>query len=1056
MKARILRLLGAEHNEAGRVGLLLIMSFFMGVFLATLSVGSQTLFLQHFNEKTDLPSALLVSGAFGLFATLLYNFLQNRIPFQLLAILSLLVMTVITAFLEFGEGYFKDPNTIFFLGFTQIIPFSFVILLIFWGSFNRLFNLRQAKRLVGSVDQGAMIASFIAFFSIPQFLSLGFRPEALYTISLSSIGLFLITFLYLSFRHLGKRRTFAVEKATFKKLSFGEIIRNRYLLYLSLFIVASMMATNFVDYSFLNVTVLYLDDPERLANFISYFEMTIVIFTFLLETIAADKIIHNYGMRVSLLVAPVLIGLFTVTAFILGSIFGYSPDKNLFVIFFLMIALSRLCIAALRNALDEPVFKLYLLPVEGHIRIDVQTKIEGVVTAFAMVLAGGLIIMINRVEFFNLLYITLFTIPLLGMWYFVTNRLHRTYKHTLQNALLSSKQKDAEKTEKEFTVSKVLENEVNSSIEGKVIYGLKLMEQLEPTLFENTITRLTSSENPVIKNFALKKIADNNTLASDSTDTPMRRLAKSAIGEIEDSDLLSIEPEKLLRLSKSVRAADRILAAKLLRKHVSPKTIFVLLELLRDIDPKVRYEALYTVRKTKRSETWSVLIELLGSPAFSHHAAAALQEAGESVLPTLEAAFHKSGQQDIVMLRIVQIMGRIGGRYALQLLWKKADYPDKRIVKQILYSLRFINYTATGKEVRDVIDLLETEVSKTLWNLAALDELPKTDEFFYLRQALEEEVRDNYDQVYMLLSIFNDPQSVQLVRDNIESGNPDNIAFAMELLDLFIDQELKPKLLPLLDDSPVPDKLKSLQIFYPRESYNPVQVINYILNRDFNLNNRWTKACAIHASAYIADFRISRGLVAQMFNRDKLLQETAAWVIYNKDKKAYEAIVERLPERDKKFLDSAIENNRLLDGLNDGFFLWIEKVMFIKQLPAFKNIHGVLLSDLADKITPYDLSMGERIKLATDDYQNPVIIAAHGEIKLFSGDRELRQMKKGEVYGDLFQNGTVERPTQLTASERSVVFAINLMDFYYVMANHHELVQGLIKNVLTENEKQLS
>ena len=35
----------------------------------------------------------------------------------------------------------------------------------------------------------------------------------------------------------------------------------------------------------------------------------------------------------------------------------------------------------------------------------------------------------------------------------------------------------------------------------------------------------------------------------------------------------------------------------------------------------------------------------------------------------------------------------------------------------------------------------------------------------------------------------------------------------------------------------------------------------------------------------------------------------------------------------------------------------------------------------------------------------------------------------------------------IEASERSVVFKINLMDFYFVLANHHELVQGLIRNI---------
>jgi hypothetical protein len=33
------------------------------------------------------------------------------------------------------------------------------------------------------------------------------------------------------------------------------------------------------------------------------------------------------------------------------------------------------------------------------------------------------------------------------------------------------------------------------------------------------------------------------------------------------------------------------------------------------------------------------------------------------------------------------------------------------------------------------------------------------------------------------------------------------------------------------------------------------------------------------------------------------------------------------------------------------------------------------------------------------------------------------------------------------ALERSILFKINVLDFYFVMANHHELVQGLIKNM---------
>lgn len=1052
MKARLLKMLDLEPDEMERVLLLFVMGFSMGLFMATMSVASQSLFLENFSESTELPVAFVVSGIFGLLATIVYNLLQNRIPFPILATMSLGTIAFITAFIEFGEGFFSNVKFMYAFAFTQILPFSFIIYLVFWGSFGRLFNLRQAKRLVGTVDIGALIAAITAFFSIPILLGFLGRPQTLYAIALASILIFIALFIYLSSKYLNKARSFSQEKTMYQKLSIKDFIHNRYILYMSLFIIVSMMAITFVDYSFLNVTPLQMEDPAALANFISYFEGTVVVFCFLFQVLATDYVQSVYGMRVSMMVSPILIGFFTLAALGLGFLFGYDPLDNYFVVFFMAIALSKLLIKSLKEALDNPTFKLYLLPIESKIRIDVQTKIEGIVTAVASIIAGGFIILITQFDIFNLIHITIFTLPLILLWFVVVNKMHQSYRHTLQNTLSKNKETAEVVVTKEYTLNGVLEKQVSSSAEERVIYGLKLMEKLEPTLFENAVIRLTDSENLRIKKFAEDKVQSLG-IERDHDKKEVRSLAARAASETEDSDMMSVSPENLMKLSKSHRHQDRQLAAKLLRKLVSAKTIFILLELLRDINPTVRFEALITARKTRRTETWPVLIEMLNSPLYSHHAAAALKAAGDRALTTLESSFHKSGQSDMVMLRIVQIMGRIGGDQALQLLWRKADYPDKRIVKQILFSLRYVNYQAQGRERRNVMNLLDTEISKTIWNLAALEELPKTPELKFLREALHEEVAQNYDQITMLLSILYDPQSVELVRENIETGDPDNIAFALELLDLFVDQELKPKLLPLLDDTSTEDKLQLLQLHYPRESYTPIQVINYLLNRDFNFNNRWTKVCAVHASAFMPDFRISRGLVAQVFNSDRLLQETSAWVIYNKDKRVFADIRERLPHHDKKFLDASIESNQLLDGLNDGFFLEIEMVMFIKQLPVFQGIHGSLICDLADKITAVELSAGESVRLATLDENNKILIVAHGEIKLMENERALKVLKKGAVYGELFQEGVALPANEAVATERTVLFKINLLDFYFVMANHHELVQGLIKNITQQKEE---
>jgi ATP:ADP antiporter, AAA family len=1057
MKQRLQNFLKVEANEVGPVSLLLIMSFFMGLFLATVLVASQSQYLNFFDEAKDLPRDLMFAGLTALGVSFVFNFFIGRVNFSAISIIFLVLVVLTTAFLQFGEDYVPSKEALYQYGFRFVMSFTFVCNLIFWGAFNRIFNLRQIKRVIGSVDVGMDIASIIAFFSIPVLLTTKTIELAdLYSIGLVSISGFLIFFIILSVRYLNtpEAREIFVEKEH-KKVSLAAIFTNKYIVFMSLFIIMSLSALRFIDYSFFNVSTVQFPDTNDLGSFLSLFEGTIVVFGFLFTTFATDWIQQNYGLRVSLIINPLLLLLFTGLAALVGLAFGFdrvvAGEEAIY--FFIMIAMSKLFVNSFRDAIDTPVFKQYYIPIDKAVRVDAQAKVEGTITALASAIGGGLIVLINQVEIFDLYTVTLFTIPVLFLWYVFVNQMYKAYRQTLTDSLVKNRKEVENEIVKEFTVDSILEKEASSPVEDKVIYGLKLMEKLQPAMFENALLELANSDLKKVRAFAQQKV-ESLGIAKEPNASEMKGLALMAAGESEDGEMLSIAPDKLMKLSKSVKQADRILAVKMLRKLISPKTIFILLELLRDADPKVRHEALVTARKVKRPETWPVLIEMISSPSYGHHAIAALKEAGEAVLQSLEAAFHKSGQTDVIMMKLVQIMGHIGGKEGMEMLWKKIDYPDKRIVKQIIYTLRYINYRATGKEAREIMMLLDVEIGKTIWNLAALDELPDVEHFGHLREALREEVRDNYEQIALLMSLLYDPQSVQLVKDNVESGTPDGIAYALELMELFVDADLKPKLYPLFDDMAVRDKLEVLQTYFPREVYEPIQVLNYIVNRDFNYNNRWTKVCAVHAAAYMPDFRVSRGLISQMFNNDKLLQETSAWVVYNKDKVHYNELTTRLPLRDKRFLDASIENNQLLNGLDDGFFLGIEMVFMLKELPIFKGIGGSELSDLADKIIPIDLNTRDRIVLTNVD-ELPILICAHGEVKLKDGDSEVMTLRKRGYYGDLFQEGQAPKITEVEATERSVVFRINLVDFYYVMANHQELISGLIKNVTLKTDARV-
>ncbi|ELR69994.1 hypothetical protein C900_04421 [Fulvivirga imtechensis AK7] len=1044
----IFKVLGIEEEESTRIFLLLGMGFFIGIFLATLDVGASTLFLNNFDEETELPLAILLSGIFGIVATAIYNYFQNRISFGTLAAGSLIIITIILAGIEAGFRTTDDPLPLYFFAFTFIVPSNFIVLLIFWGSFGRMFNLRQAKRVIGSVDTGQLVASIIALFSIPLMLNYLDHTQDLLFVSLISVVGYLLVFLII----LQKRLFIKGDKGKAQSIDYSTIIRNKYIALMALFVIISMIAINFVDYSFLNVTTKQFTEKE-LPTFLSLFEATVVIFSFLFQTFVTDKIIATYGLKVSLLINPLLIALFTALAIPIGFSLGYTGESDTIIYFFIIISMSKLFLASLKDALDGPAFKLYFLPIDGAVRFDVQTKIEGVITAFAGLIAGGLIILINTVNIFSLIHITVFTLPILGLWYLVTRKMHNNYKNTLQSTLIKNKKQNEIVAQNEYSLDRVLENEINSKAEDKVIYGLKLMEKLEPALFESTIVRLAEGESGKIQAYATEKL---KTLDIEfERGTEIKKLAKQAVQDSDDSEVISVPADKLARLSKSIKVSDRILAAKLLRKLINDRNIFVLLELLRDIDPRAKMEAIITARKVKRPETWTVLVELLDSPTYCNAASSALCEAGERVLNHLETAFHKSGQSDQVMLKIVQVMGRIGGPHAIELLWKKIEYPDKRIVKQILLSFRYFDYQAQAGELANLTNLLENEIGKNIWNLAALIEIPSEDKRFnFLRDALKEEIASNTDSIYMILSIMYDPQSVQLVRENVESGTSDGIAFAIELLDLFLAPELKPKLFPLIDDIPIQEKVRQLQIHFPRENYNLIQVLNYLLNKNYNQTNRWTKACAIHCLAFLPEFRISRGLIAQLFNRDKLLHEVAAWVTFHKDRHAFDSVAERLTPEIKKYLEESIENNRLQEGLKDGYFLSIEIVMFIKTLPMFKDIKGILLCDLADKMTNLRLRSGQKLNFSASEQEEKIVIVADGEALLMNGDSEVMRLKTGDVFGNVFSLDERIEASHLVAFGDAVVFHLSVFDFYNVLANHHELAQRFIKNIY-KNRKQI-
>ncbi|MEQ9006251.1 MAG: HEAT repeat domain-containing protein, partial [Ekhidna sp.] len=347
--------------------------------------------------------------------------------------------------------------------------------------------------------------------------------------------------------------------------------------------------------------------------------------------------------------------------------------------------------------------------------------------------------------------------------------LFEEYKKTLKSTL--EKQKASLKGEgkrNEKNTLNLLKGEVASKDVEQVLSALKLFEKLEPIEFEFVLLDLLNHRSPVLRSFAYQKLGNRlcweaveiieKDLKTEGNEEVLE-VAQSAFKKLKEASEFKLTDVSIQELVRSTEADDRERGARLLAKASEDRHIAYIVELLRDINPKVRSAAMITAGKVKRPELWPILIENLHLATYGNVAMSALKASGEAAFHTVDTAFYKTGQYHATMIRIIQVLGHIGGRGATELLWKKIDFPDRKIVSQLLLSLSYIGFIARDFQAARIKIAVEGEIGDIAWNIKSALEIPNEHSIDHLiREAMVEEDVKNYDNIFMLLGMIYDPQ----------------------------------------------------------------------------------------------------------------------------------------------------------------------------------------------------------------------------------------------------------------------------------------------------------
>ncbi len=1031
---------------------MLCTGFFMGIFIATYQVTADSLFLNRMGSY--LNKAFLAAGALGIVTTFVFSFFQNWIRFTTLALASVVLILIFTLgaywLLNFGDPAWH--NYFVFALYCMTGPISAILLLSYWGIFGRLFNFRQSKRIIGWIDTGQLIAAILATLIVIPFTSKIIHDTSNYllvcaiSIAIVSILLFFISSSFSLSKNDPREFGVTVRRET----RLNKLLKEPYIRALSVFLLISMVMFMFSQYAFQQLVQIQYPKERELTNFNSFFTGAVYGISLIMQTFINQRIISNYGLRISLFVLPLVIMLFAIGSLLTGGIFGYEKVLGAtgFLYFFLFVALTRLFNWTLRDSLENPVFKLFFIPLDNRLRFNIQSKVEGLMNESARFVAGLLIFGLAFLPFFKVIHVAIFLLLLAGAYFFVVNNMYNGYRNKIR-LKLEGTDIQQEKLEKGFAqVTNRLESLLNMPNASKAVFSYKLLEKINAAQVPVWVNNLMKNEDESIRYYGQERmnelkglsVSDKYVIRMDGTkvDGSEKNVLSKSDLELIIQNGGDITKTRIQKLTRSTNPNDRHYAAELLLHTSKEECTSFLMELLIDSEPQVRNTAIKTSIKKHNPEIINTIIENLGSPVYSNQAMNALVQIGATTLPALDTAFYRSGQSTQMMLRIVQVIGRIGGQRAREILWNKMDYPNKVIVSQVLLSLGECGFKAGISQITRIKYVIESDIADISWNLSAIHEIGDDGFSEQIKTALRHEIQNDIEHIYTLLTMLYDTRSIQLVKENIDSGTAEGVTYAIELLDVFLSEQLKQRVIPILDDVSDAERISRLEYFFPRVKLDSRLVLKFIINRDFTQSNRWTKACVLFQIGIqkIEDFKLD--LIAQLFNPDLLIREVSAWALHKINPAEYEQNSKRLGADIKYELDMLIIHSKRMTRF--------EKVLFFQKINIFEDVAGLTLTYMAD--LSEELRMKKDESLVLDERSNNYFYVLNsGTVDFYHRGEFVSKFDQGQFIGEMVGFQNYLNTNLIIAKTDSVILKFNKDQFYELLSDNVELADKVLEYI---------
>lgn len=478
--------------------------------------------------------------------------------------------------------------------------------------------------------------------------------------------------------------------------------------------------------------------------------------------------------------------------------------------------------------------------------------------------------------------------------------------------------------------------------------NLAVLESIDNKWFLNELLNYSSSTHDPNILKALKKIA-----SAERFDESMRQRA-SEIAEIIDDEINGKKGwGSALLTGNDQKAAD---ARHILAGIRYPQTTEVL-RLMRDKSPELKRLALWLIGKFRMTDLSQEVCECLGIRGIEEDAFSVLTSLGSDAGPEIKRHYLTSAGNMGMSRAILRLFSKTCSMESMSFLVERLWSTSRQLREITLKALIKCGYAANEDEKGRLQKMILETFGLLTWFLSAKVCLADVGDKLLYKELDKEYNRWKEFLLNLLILAYKDsiPPSSEITQNGMKEESYSSIPNLTEII--FAGQR-QTELDKASDAVSERKTLKKLQHYFPVLIPEYDDLLEDLINHDYNVISVWTKVCAIRSIKKITRENMSESVVALLFSPEEILREEATRLISRLKMDLYTGSSDRIHEQFRNKLDE------IASGKVNKNELVYEKVKFLSG--CFETVHEDELIYLAEKMLFLTNSKDEKNKFPPD------------------------------------------------------------------------------------------